>query len=512
MTTFKLTRQQIYDRIKASSKDSYILQEMKNLGFWDAEQPSVSEDLIKKEAELNKELTELQSIDRRFNNQKALLADMRKDRMKKAKEKRELTKQAHKQKALEKAAHWKLLQEKQIIYLGKEVSAGLSNTESEVDVLKQYGLPVFNDVLELANAMQITLADMRYLLYHRRVSKKSHYQTFTIPKKSGGVRTISAPKKKLKNLQHWVLNNILNVIPVGNEAHGFISGKSICSNAQSHIGKDIVVNIDLKNFFPTITYKRVKGLFCKLGYSEQLATIFALICTEIPCDKVEMDGVEYFVQKSERVLPQGSPASPAISNLIAFRLDKKIKGLASKLDFTYTRYADDLTFSASADNEKQIARLLFFLEKIITSEGLNINPEKTTIMRKGRQQRVTGVVVNEKLNIPRDDMRRFRALLHNILQNGWKDQKWRGTDNLYLSVKGYISFVKMVNAERGLQFEEQLGAIVNKYGIPEVKRSITEKPKAQAPKAEQTEPKSSVPNDEKKDDASGDNGNWWNIL
>lgn len=511
MSILRLTRQQIYDRIKAGSKDSYILQEMKNLGFWDAEQPTVSEDLIKREAEVSKELTELQRLDRRFKNQEALIADMRKDRMKKAKEKREQTRAANKQKKLDKAARWKLLQEKQIIYLGKEVSYGLSNTESDISTLNKYGLPVFRDVIELAENMEVTLADIRYLLYHRKVSKKSNYHTFTIPKKSGGVRTISAPKGKLKRLQHWVLNNVLNVILFDEHAHGFITGKSICTNATPHIGKDIVINIDLKNFFPTITYKRVKGLFSKLGYSEQIATIFALICTETPYDKVEMDGVEYFVQKAERVLPQGSPASPAISNLIAFRLDKKIEGLAAKYDFTYTRYADDLSFSTSANNDKQIARLLFFLEKIIASEGLTINTEKTTIMRKGRQQRVTGIVVNEKLNIPREDMRRFRALLHNISVNGWKNQKWKGTQALAQSIKGYISFVKMVNPQRGLQFENTLAQIIDKYGFPSTEKATESIPENIEIKKETTkEEKPSV--DENKKDQSTNGDNWWNIL
>ena len=503
MSTPRLTRQQIYDRIKAGSKDSYILQEMKNLGFWDAEKPSISEDLIKREAEVNKELGELQKLDRRFRNQEALITDMRKDRMKKAKEKRELTREANKQKKLDRAARWKLMQEKQIIYLGKDVSYGLSNTESDISTLNKYSLPIFKDIVDLAENMQVSLADIRYLLYHRKVATKSHYHTFTIPKKSGGVRTISAPKGKLKNLQHWVLNNILNIIPFDEHAHGFISGKSICTNAQPHVGKDIVVNIDLKNFFPTITYKRVKGLFSKLGYSEQIATIFALICTETPYDKVEMDGVEYFVQKSERVLPQGSPASPAISNLIAFRLDKKIKGLAAKYGFTYTRYADDLSFSTSANNDKQIARLLFFLEKIIVSEGLTINTDKTTIMRKGRQQRVTGIVVNQKLNIPREDMRRFRALLHNIDQNGWK-----GSENLALSVKGYISFVKMVNPERGMQFEACLNQIVKKYGFPELAKTI----KTEKIEEESIEAKPEPKVEDKKDDQASNNADWWNIL
>lgn len=507
--TLKLTRQQIYDRIKASSKDSYVLEEMKRLGFWDKDQPSLSEDLIKRESEINKELSELQKLDKKFKNQEALIAEMRKERMKKAKEKRLQTKEANKQKRLEKAARWKLLQEKQIIYLGKEVSYGLSNTESNIETLKKYNLPIFENISILAENMGISLSEMRFLLYHRKVSKITHYHKFNIPKKSGGVRIISAPKSKLKKLQYWVLHNILEALPTGEYSHGFVTGRSICTNAQPHVGKDIVVNLDLQNFFPTITFKRIKGLFSRLGYSEQIATILALICTETPCDKVEMDGVAYYVQNGERVLPQGSPASPAISNLIAWRLDKKIQGLAIKYGFTYTRYADDLTFSSSADGEKNIARLLYFLEKIIRSEGLYINPEKTSIMRKGRQQRVTGIVVNEKTNVPRSDLRRFRALLHNIETNGWNDQRWRGGNNLSLSVKGYISFVKMVNSEKGLKFEEQLKRIIDKHGFPEIETKKT----PQIPNVEKVFEEATIQNKDNKNlNTQESDNNWWNIL
>lgn len=509
--TLKLTRQQIYLRIKSSSKDSYVLEEMKRLGFWDKEQPTLPENLIKRETEINKELTELQKLDKKFKNQEALLAEMRKDRMKKAKEKRLQTKEANKKKRLEKAANWKLLQENQIIYLGKDVSYGLDNTKSDVESLTKYKLPIYKNILHLAQSMEISLSEIRYLLYHRKVSKKTHYHTFSIPKKSGGTRVISAPKSKLKRLQYWVLHNILEVIPPGEHAHGFIAGKSIQTNALPHVGKDIVINIDLQNFFPTITFKRIKGLFSKLGYSEQLATIFALICTETPCDKVQMDGVDYYVQNSERVLPQGSPASPAISNLIAWRLDKKTQGLASKYGFTYTRYADDLTFSAAAKAEKNIAGLFYFLEKIIRSEGLTINPEKTSIMRKGRQQRVTGIVVNEKLNIPRDNYRRFRALLHNIEANGWKDQHWSHSKNLPISVKGYISFVKMINPDKGLKFEEQLTRIISKHGFPEmeVKKTISSI-QEQNQSIELEKPIQEVKSS--KEDKQTEDNNWWNIL
>lgn len=464
-----LTRQQIYDRIRTSSKDSYILEEMKRLGFWEAsDSPSLPEILIKREAELNKELQELIAKDRKYGNAEKMLKEMRKERMKKAREKRNETKQKNEQKRTEKSKRWTELQQQQIIYLGqgKGISKGLHNKENNAELLSHYNLPVYNDVTELTQSLHIDLATLRFLTYNRQVSKINHYYTFRMPKKSGGERIISAPKRQLKAVQSAVLENILNIVPVTDKAHGFIRERSILTNAQPHIAKDIVINVDLKDFFPSISFKRVKGLFKSLGYSEQQSVILALICTQAETDKVELDGVTYYVQKGERVLPQGSPASPAISNLIVYKMDKRIEGLASKLGFYYSRYADDLTFSASKEKEENISKLLFFLKKICESEGFTLHPQKTHVMRKGNLQKVTGIVVNEKQNIERTQLRKFRALLHNIETNGWKEQQWGKAENPAISIEGYIHFVQMVNPEKGAAYKTQFERIMQKYGQP----------------------------------------------
>jgi len=524
----KLTRQQIYDKIRATSKDSYILEEMKRLGFWDnSDVPTLSESLIKREAEVSQELNKLLEQDRRFRNQDAMLVEMRKARMKKAKENREITKKRNEQKRLDKAAKWKNSQLSQIIYLGKDVSAGLNNTETSVETLTKYNLPVFQNLTDLAESMQLDLSTLRYLLFQRKVSKHTHYHTFEIPKKSGGSRKISAPKQKMKSLQNWVLEHILDRIAIGDEAHGFIKERSIITNARPHTGKEIVINADLKDFFPSIDFKRVKGLFRTFGYSEQMATIFALICTQAETELVEMDGVTYFVQQGKRFLPQGSPASPAISNLIAYRLDKKVKGLADKLNFTYTRYADDLSFSTSKDNEENIPKLLRFLNEIVNSEGLTLHPEKTHIMRNGAQQKVTGIVVNEKINVERVQLRKFRALLHNIETKGWEGQRWGRANYILHSIEGYIYFVQMVNPDKAAKFHQQLSAILEKHGYPEIPQenepgnqpAQTEKPfkresqpenkpVIEATNASTTEPES--PSQESGEKETG--SDWWNIF
>jgi RNA-directed DNA polymerase len=500
-----LSRQQIYDRIKESSKDSYILEEMKRLGFWqETSTPSLPEQLIKREAVLQQELQGLLAKDRKYGNQEAMLREMRKQRMQEAKAKREITKQKSEQKRQEKADYWKNLQQQQIIYLGENVSKGLHKSDSDTAKLLQFSLPVFENVLDFSQKSGFSLSVIKYLAFHRNVSKKSHYHVFEIPKKSGGKRKISAPKPQLRYFQHWILENILNKIPVGEMVHGFIIEKSIVTNAEPHLKKDIVINIDLQDFFPSISYKRVKGLFSKLGYSEQLSTIFALVCTQAHTEEVLLDNVKYFVHKGERFLPQGSPASPAISNIIAYKLDKRLQGLSKKYGFTYTRYADDLTFSAAQDNEHNINTLLYFVKQVINDEDFTIHPDKLHIMRRKHQQKVTGIVVNEKLNVERKKLRKFRALLHNIEVNGWQNQTWGKAFHLINAIEGYINFVNMVNPSKALVFKEKLNTIIAKHGKPivEVRKiipEITETIKVSEDKEEIITPK-----EEKTD--------WWNIF
>lgn len=499
-----LTRQQIYDRIKESSKDSYILEEMKRLGFWqETSTPSVPEQLIQREVVLQKELQELLAKDRKYGNQEAMIREMRKKRMQEAKAKREETKRKNEQKEQDKASQWKNLQQEQIIYLGEDISKGLRNTDSTSQKFSQFSLPYFENILDFSQKSGFSLSTIKYLTFHRKVSRKSHYHTFEMPKKSGGKRKISAPKPQLKYFQQWILENILNKIIPGEVVHGFTFKKSIVTNAEPHLNKEIIINIDLQDFFPSIGYKRIKGLFSKLGYSEQLSTVFALACTQAHTEEILSDNIKYYVQKGERFLPQGSPASPAISNMIAYKLDKRLNGLAQKFGFVYTRYADDLTFSTHSENEQNINRLIYFTKQIIDSEDFTMHPDKLHIMRRGAQQKVTGIIVNEKLNIERNKLRKFRALLHNIEMNGWQNQTWGKAYNLINAIEGYINFVNMVNPSKALVFRDKLNFIIAKHGKPtvEILRMTSEiKTPIEEPEIE----KEILPKEEKED--------WWNVF
>ena len=368
---------------------------------------------------------------------------------------REQKKAAAAQRRLEHAqrvAHNKLTD---IIHLGRGVSAGLADRRGNVEKLQQRGLPVLSTPAELAVAMKIEIPRLRWLAYHTQASTISHYIQFTIPKKSGGQRTLSAPHKKLSEAQQWILENILSKLPPHDAAHGFVTGRSIVTNATPHIGRAMVINCDLTDFFPTINVHRVIGMFRQIGYSPAVATILALLTTECPRRQVTFHGKLWHVATGPRGLPQGACTSPAISNLISRRMDSRLVGIAKKLNYSYTRYADDLTFSTN-DAADKAAYLLARLRHITKEEGFAINEKKTRVLKPSARQTVTGIVTNVNLAVPRRQRRRLRAILHNAGKTGLSTQNLHHRKGFLAWLKGSIEFVHMVNPNHGNLLREKL--------------------------------------------------------
>ncbi len=236
--------------------------------------------------------------------------------------------------------------------------------------------------------------------YYSNINKM--YINFDIPKKTGGVRTITAPDKFLKKVQRRI-NLILSLAFQPNPAaHGFIENRSIVTNSEFHVYGDYVLNIDLKDFFPSIHYSRIKAVLTFKPI--QLKLDFAHLISNLCC--------------FEGKLPQGAPTSPIITNIVSQRLDKNLMHLAHSNNCFYTRYADDITFSS----EKNIFTKEFMikLDSIVKSEGFIINEKKTRIQDKTVRQVVTGITVNEKLNLPREYVRKIRAILNNWEKDGYE--------------------------------------------------------------------------------------------
>ena len=250
---------------------------------------------------------------------------------------------------------------------------------------------------EIAAALKIDTKTLAWLTYHRGADFVDHYHHFTIPKKRGGRREISSPKTKLRTAQSWLLENVLAKQEIHEAAMAFRPARSICDNAAPHMGRAIVIRIDLKDFFPSVGFKRVKRLYESFGYNEGVASLFALLSTEAPRVAMNFDGKKYHVAIGQRALPQGACTSPALTNILCTNLDARMTGICEKLGFTYTRYADDLVFSTNKIEGDPVSQILHWARLIIRESGFAINEEKLTVMRKGSRQAVTGLVVNAQM-------------------------------------------------------------------------------------------------------------------
>lgn len=235
---------------------------------------------------------------------------------------------------------------------------------------------------------------------------------------------------------------------------------STVTNALPHVGKDVVVNADLKDFFPTITFPRVRGIFKQLGYSPAVATILALLCCDSPRRQVIYADKTFYVAAGPPALPQGACTSPALSNLAARRLDSRLAGISRKLNFAYTRYADDLTFSATGEDAgKLIGYLLARIRHVAQDEGFAVNEKKTRVLRQSTAQMVTGIVVNDRAGVRRETVRRLRAILHRAKFDGLAAQNRENHPHFEAWVRGMIAYVGMVNPAQARPLQEALDAV-----------------------------------------------------
>ncbi|WP_431101607.1 reverse transcriptase domain-containing protein [Roseateles noduli] len=465
-----LTRAEIIERIRASSKDAVVLEEMQRLGFWPAGdgKPSIEAALIEREVELMRALDEVQATLRTHSDPEAAMKAMREQRMAESRARREATAQAREQRRHERALRWHAARKTDAGYLGAGVSGGLQAPATDAGGPPRVsarplldGLPALATPLDLAGAMGLTLPELKFLCFHREVARTTHYRRFLLPKKTGGQRTISAPMPRLKRAQYWVLDQLLAKVPCHAAAHGFLPGRGIVSNAAPHTGRAVVINLDIKDFFPTVTFPRIKGVFRGLGYDERVATMLALLCSENPCDELEVDGERFFVggKGRDRVLPQGAPTSPMLTNVLCRKMDRRLQGLADKLGFTYTRYADDLTFSASGEGAAKVGTLLRQARHVLLDEGFTPHPDKQRVMRAGSRQEVTGVVVNEKPSVSREERRKLRAALHKATRDGLEAATWHGYPATREVLVGYGRFVAMVDRQQGAPLLKQALAL-----------------------------------------------------
>jgi hypothetical protein len=428
-------------------------------GFWPAGQqlpPDPPAELAERD-QLDKQLSDLRKQASVVKDPEQALAQERQRRWEESKKRRAEKKAVRLADMQRRCEAWDAKRAATITHLGNGVSAGLQNEASDVARLTANDLPVLNNGADVARLLNVPIGALRWLTFHRHGATLVHYHRYDLAKRTGGVRSISAPKPVLAMAQQCVLWAILSKVPVSEAAHGFVPQRSIVSNASPHAGKAVVVNMDLRDFFPSITFRRVKGMFRGLGYSEQVATVLALLCTEPPRVAATIDGKCFYVALGDRVLPQGACTSPAITNILCRKFDGRLEGLARRYQFAYTRYADDLTFS-STDADADVGRLLKFVRAVITAEGFTEHPTKTKVMRASARQEVTGVTVNARPKLSRADLRQLRSLLHNATKTGLEAQNRTGRADFVAYVRGRVGFACMVDHTRAEQWQAALTA------------------------------------------------------
>lgn len=346
----------------------------------------------------------------------------------------------------------------EIIFLGTGVSGRLNDRRCHVERLTDLDLPVLATPADVAQALCVTIPHLRWLCFHAEAMESAHYTQFEVPKRTGGTRVLAAPKRYIRHAQEWVLQNILAKVPVHDAAQGFVPGRSTVTNAKLHQGSELVINLDLKDFFPSVSVHRVRGIYESLGYSPAAATVLSLICTESPRRVMSYGGKRYFVAVGDRALPQGACTSPALSNLVTRRLDKRLTGLAAKKGLSYSRYADDLTLSAAHREEVNVGFLLAQVRHIVEDEGFTVNEKKVHLQRKGGRQTVTGIVVNhpDRLSMSRTERRKLRAILNNARRTGLEAQNRSGHPSFEAHLRGKLAYLSMINPAQANPLLEQL--------------------------------------------------------
>ena len=284
-------------------------------------------------------------------------------------------------------------------------------------VLEALGLPMFEDIQTLAQETRLT---EKLIYFLTKENANGRYNTFYIDKSDGTKRQINAPCKSLKELQRWVLHNILYRVRVSQYSIGFArngKGSPLAQCANRHKNNLYILKMDLKNFFPSIKRGRVYKQFLQLGYNTYASNLLTNICT------------------LEDSLPQGAVTSPYLANLICYRMDIRIAGYCNKRDITYTRYADDLTFSC--DNRDALKNIYHMIKFIVQDEGFSINQKKTQFLTPKVHKKIIGVTVNDGLvKAPKEMKKKVRAMIHSQIMSGDYSQNDR--------IRGYIAYIDSI--------------------------------------------------------------------
>jgi RNA-directed DNA polymerase len=343
-----------------------------------------------------------------------------------------------------------------------------------VAAARTWDVPVIESVPDLADWFWLKqgelewLADLKGLGYKKESSLLRHYHYRVLAKQSGNVRLIEAPKPRLKEMQRQVLVQILSKVPPHPAVHGFLKRRSIKTFVASHVGRRVVLRMDLRDFFPSFAAARIQTVFRLIGYPEPVADLLGGICTNAAPLDVWNElafGIDPVQRREGRLLysrphlPQGAPTSPALANICSYRLDCRLAGLARCVGAEYTRYADDLAFSGDEAFERRVEQFSTHVAGILFEEGFTVHHRKTRIMRQGVRQHLAGLVANQHINVTRTDFDRLKATLTNCVRLGPENQNRDVHLSFRSHLDGRVGFVEMINPARGKRLRAIFDAI-----------------------------------------------------
>ena len=339
-----------------------------------------------------------------------------------------------------------------------------------VPAARTWDLPAIESAAALAEWFGITPGELEWFADLKGLGVRArdrpllrHYRYRVLEKMSGSVRLIEAPKPRLKQLQGQILSRILEKIPPHAAVHGFCKGRSIKTFIAPHVGRHVILRMDLQDFFPSISGRRIQALFRTAGYPEPVADLLGGICTNAVPQQI-WNGEDWQVRSlyARPHLPQGAPASPALANLCAYRADCRLAGLAKSVGAAYTRYADDLAFSGDESFERCVERFSIHAAVILHEEGFAVHHRKTRIMRQGVRQHLVGLVANQRANVIRADFDRLKAILTNCVRQGPESQNREAHPSFRAHLTGRVAFVESIDPLKG----ERLRALLNRIDWP----------------------------------------------
>lgn len=371
--------------------------------------------------------------------------------------------------------------------------AGVEQITTKTELLAR--LNAIKKTLYAEDCRPITMHQLNYHAFEKNNPKR--YIQFQIPKKKKGeFRTITAPNAGLKCIQRCLNVFLLEQFTPHTAANGFVQGRSVLDNAKVHLGRKYVYNIDLKDFFPSVKAGRI---FSRLqtppfSFNQEIASLITDLCCH------------------EGVLPQGAPTSPTMTNIICERLDWRLSKLAERYDLHYSRYADDITFSADKNRFKPQSRFVRELKKYVRMEWFTINPEKTRLSSKYERQEVTGLTINEKVNVTQQYVKQIRTMLNNWEKSGYDVAQARfielyhpkkhveGHHHIENILGGKLDYLKMVKGTEDstyqklkMRFDNLIAQITKKESVSDRKESrilqylTTQAEIATQPKEEKTD-------------------------